>query len=272
MEKTELGESAKVFLRVAEKVGTPTRRCRHRPLLPGEKPKTLNCTCNEHGRSHVVGCALSPGGNVCKYSRSKNIRHRCFGERNKALEHEKLGLEAEAEANKLADRVGEAMREEFPEHFSAMKRVDKRSRECRLGSASPFSAVSICSGFVAHSHRDTRDVPDGLSAVLTVIHDPQQDTQYHQFPCLSLQESDLRGLSVYLPSGSMAFESSRHILHQTSRIGHDPASPHPPRLALVFFLHENLDLPHHGANTGKISFFSRFLVIVRKLRDVYISL
>ncbi len=248
----ELEEILDVFPEVASKVGPPTRRCRQRPPAPGEKQTSLDlCSCNKYGRSHVIGCSLAPHSDRCKFSRTRFLPHKTFGNKNLAQENVELGVKAERLAGKLADRVGCRILSSYPEHSAAMESRGRRSRECRLGTKHHhFSGVSICAGFVAHCHTDFKDVKDGLSAVITAIPDPRGEKQFHAFPTLSLQDSELEGLAVLLPHGSLALESSRHFLHQTSKFSGKPFGKSPPRVALVFFLHAGLDLPLHGAEKG----------------------
>ncbi len=175
-------------------------------------------------------------------------------------------------ASQLAVAVGSKLSEIYPEHFGEMMRCNYRASSCRLrmylvfncdkyqpnrivtkkkpslhtGGQSPFSALTVNTNFTAHSHTDSNDLKTGLSAIVTLLPDPQtKHHQHHQLPLVSFRGQPL-GVSIWLPHGSVAFEAARLVTHQTTPLGGESCGK-VHRMSIILFQHRDLDKPCHGA-------------------------
>ena len=61
----------------------------------------------------------------------------------------------------------------------------------------------------------------------------------------AFQDSDVGGLALALPHGSLLFEVAKQELHATPAL-RSPNKINPCRVGLVFYQHGSLHLPQHG--------------------------
>ncbi len=214
------------------------RRCQ-----TGKEP----CECQDRcqGWSAVVGCTLAHTGDGCRYNRSKRkIIHRISRAKDLSVEQEGQAKAVERSLEQIASRIGSRMQKACPWHHQAMTVNNHRAAACRLGD-SPFGGVAVNRNYIAHLHKDERDLMQGLSAVLTALPPGAKEEQFHTIPNIAVVGSctpEEEGVSLVLPSGSVFFEAARHYRHQTSRLN----SPATSRVAAIFFQHNLLDMPYHG--------------------------
>jgi hypothetical protein len=71
---------------------------------------------------------------------------------------------------KLADKVSKFLKNLAPVAYRRMVQNSRSAHHCRIGFESdaedrPFSSVSCCVNYCAHSHRDSKNVANGVTAV-----------------------------------------------------------------------------------------------------------
>ncbi|KAI1293773.1 Methylcytosine dioxygenase TET2 [Halotydeus destructor] len=180
------------------KFGSPTeRRC--------SMNETRTCACqgfeeSSKGSSYSFGCTWSMFLRGCKFGKSKEhkIRKYKLSDRNEELE---FGYQLD----KLAAILAPVYKIIAPEAYGAQVRTSvncsKDDLKCRIGHGSerPFSGVTACLDFAAHSHRDIHDHVDGAALIVTLTRSSMEpvEEQFHVLPMYSLANVQSRpGLEV----------------------------------------------------------------------------
>jgi len=141
------------------KYGTPTRRkC--------ESNYSKTCSCqgldpNTRGYSYSFGCSWSVYYNGCKYARSKVPRKFKLTE---PLQEEGL----ERTIQNLASDLAPVYKWLTPDSYNNQVATQESGLECRLGHGEerPFSGVTCCMDFCAHSHYDRHNMYTGGATVV----------------------------------------------------------------------------------------------------------
>ncbi len=76
-------------------------------------------------------------------------------------------LEVDERFNSLASHLSPLYRKLAPLAYQNMTVFEEEASECRLGmkTGRPFSGVTACVDFCAHTHRDMHNMNNGLTAV-----------------------------------------------------------------------------------------------------------
>ena len=134
------------------------------------------------GASFTFACCWSPyvkfGG--CKYGKSimGQIKKFKLSNNENSIEISKEELEikeknVEKTLNSMELNVRNLFQNLAPKAYENMTSQSIEAQDCRIGNGKiedkPFSGVSAVTDFCAHSHKDDRNMPGGVTAVVTLL-------------------------------------------------------------------------------------------------------
>uniref|UniRef100_A0A1A9UGC8 Methylcytosine dioxygenase TET n=1 Tax=Glossina austeni TaxID=7395 RepID=A0A1A9UGC8_GLOAU len=189
MPRLEADNAYKNLIPKLNKFGLPTtRRC--------ATNENRTCACQgldpeTSGASYSFGCSWSMYYNGCKYARSKTVRKFRL-----SVKSEEPAIEEHM--NVLATVLAPLFKQICPRSYVNQTRYEKEAQDCRLGlkDGKPFSGVTACLDFCAHSHRDLHNMQDGCTVQVALLKATNRDSnkpddeQLHVLPLYTMDTTD----------------------------------------------------------------------------------
>jgi methylcytosine dioxygenase TET2/3 len=142
------------------------------------------------GASYSFGCSWSMYYNGCKYARSKTVRKFRLSVKSEEAE-------IEEKMNVLATILSPIYKIIAPKSYDNQVMYEDCASDCRLGikKGKPFSGVTCCLDFCAHTHRDLHNMQDGCTVQATLLRPRQygektDDEQFHVLPLYIMDSTD----------------------------------------------------------------------------------
>lgn len=128
--------------------------------------------------------------NGCKYARSKTVRKFRLSVKSEEAE-------IEERMNILATILSPIYATVAPKAYGNQTMHEQDAYDCRLGlkQGKPFSGVTCCLDFCAHTHRDLHNMQDGCTVQAILLKPrpygvPPDDEQLHVLPMYIMDTSD----------------------------------------------------------------------------------
>lgn len=128
--------------------------------------------------------------NGCKYARSKTVRKFRLSVKSEEAE-------IEEKMNVLATILSPIYKIIAPKSYDNQVIYEDCAADCRLGlkKGKPFSGVTCCLDFCAHTHRDLHNMQDGCTVQATLLKprqygEKQDDEQFHVLPLYVMDSTD----------------------------------------------------------------------------------
>ncbi|XP_012564994.2 uncharacterized protein LOC100213294 isoform X1 [Hydra vulgaris] len=151
--------------------------------------ESKTCLCQgeveeSQGASFSFGCSWSMFFDGCKFTKSTNARKFKMQDPVKEEEIEKVLQE-------MTTQVSPLLKIWAPKCYENMTHFEEIADKCRIGlnKGRPFSGVTCCLDFCAHSHRDIHDLNNGTTMVCTLLkpnYNERTDEQLHVLPLYQL--------------------------------------------------------------------------------------
>lgn len=212
--------------------------------LPTQRKCEFNinktCACQGYrdvgGASYSFGCSWSVYYNGCKFARSKIPR-------KFRLQVPEKEEELESTIQAIATDVGPLYKWLAPQAFSNQVSTQSSGKECRLGNEEekPFSGMTCCMDFCAHSHYDKHNMADGgATIVVTILKEQVYKEEYAKNPseqlhCLPLyhlkdppskSEPGIEVRPVQCESSPPTTFGSLHPPHPPAAVPNSQSFPH----------------------------------------------
>lgn len=127
--------------------------------------------------------------NGCKYARSKFVR-------KFRLSSQSEETDVEEKMQNLATNITPLYKTLAPDSFRNQCVYEEQAIDCRLGlkTGRPFSGVTACMDFCAHAHKDSHNMNNGCTVVVTLTKyrslKKPEDEQLHVLPLYTIDQTD----------------------------------------------------------------------------------
>lgn len=268
-------EADDLFAAVEKKVAEKFDEVKRRPgaKIKGVKAEGRQCRIRHYpdgtetgGFSCVFGCTLAGDD----FARARCCRY------NLRSDERKVTFASKEEDEKMAGLLSPALSlVEGVLHsigpITHLLMSSSLSMSCRLlDKSTVFSYLSVNTDEALGPHRDARDLPDGVAAVLTLAN-PETETaaahgrkgkggmggkaQGHVIHNFCLSPDGENGIVLATGPGSLLLEPAASIIHGNTGLFRTSTPVSRDRIALVFGVHRGLHLPCHGRPAAEMEGF-----------------